>query len=389
MKRHNAGVLGASGLVAQRMQQRLANHPWFELTAVVGSRRTAGRTLDSLDWNLPEKKPVLPNLTVLDAADGALVKQLKDIGISVAFSCIPASVADPLELALASSGIAVFSNASAFRRCDGIPLVISDVNSDHLEHFGGSGYALACATNCTLIPLAVPAAALARTFGIRNVKMNSEQALSGAGYELVLDAQALNGNHSPEIPGEAEKTASELLHVLGTSVNTQRNEVCQMGVHRNHQSITESTSHVIAMDAEVEVSCQRVTRIDGHQIFVSIQLEHPTTIDNVLACLENWNPTETVGKCPSAPHRSLHIVEQIDVEEHLWSNGLEFQSQPDPSTDLKAGMAIVIGSVRMTSPTNVEFSAYSHNTVRGAAGGTMWLAEQAYIQNKLSNHQQA
>jgi aspartate-semialdehyde dehydrogenase len=368
MQRHSAVVLGASGLVAQRMQQRLANHPWFELTAVVGSRRTAGRTLDSLDWNLPEKKPVLPNLTVLDAADDALVKQLKDVGISVAFSCIPASVADPLELALASSGIAVFSNASAFRRCDGIPLVISDVNSDHLEHFGGSGYALACATNCTLIPLAVPAAALARTFGIRNVKMNSEQALSGAGYELVLDAQALNGNHSPEIPGEAEKTASELLHVLGTGVNTQRNEVCPMGIHRNHQSITESTSH---------------------QIFVSIQLEHPTTIDNVLACLENWNPTETVGKCPSAPHRSLHIVEQIDVEEHLWSNGLEFQSQPDPSTDLKAGMAIVIGSVRMTSPTNVEFSAYSHNTVRGAAGGTMWLAEQAYIQNKLSNHQQA
>tara|TARA_B100001758_G_C18405476_1_gene611764 strand:- start:1822 stop:2985 length:1164 start_codon:yes stop_codon:yes gene_type:complete len=387
MQRHNAVVLGASGLVAQRMQQRLANHPWFQLKAVVGSQRTAGRTLDSIDWKLPEKKPVLPNLTVLDAEDENIVGQLKDAGISVAFSCIPASIADPLELALASSGIAVFSNASAFRRCDGIPLVIPDVNSDHLEHFGVAGYPLACATNCTLIPLAVPAAALARMFGIRHVKMNSEQALSGAGYELVLDAQALSGNHPSEIIGEAEKTASELLHVLGTSVNTQRDQACQMGVHRDHQSITESMSHVIAMNAEVEASCRRVTRIDGHQIFASIQLEQPTTLDEVLSCLKNWSPPESLRECPSAPHRSLHIVEHIDVEQHLWSNGLEFQSQPDPSADLKAGMAVVIGSVRMTSPTCVEFSAYSHNTVRGAAGGTMWLAEQAYIQNRLSNHQ--
>lgn len=387
MQRHNAVVLGASGLVAQRMQQRLANHPWFQLKAVVGSRRTAGRTLDSIDWNLPEKKPVLPHLTVLDAEDETIVHKLKNAGISVAFSCIPASIADPLELALASSGIAVFSNASAFRRCDGIPLVIPDVNADHLEHFRGAGYTLACATNCTLIPLAVPAAALSQMFGIRHVKMNSEQALSGAGYELLLDERALSGNHPSNIPGEAEKTAFELLHVLGTGVNTRRNQACQMGVNRKHQSITESKSHVKAMNAEVEVSCQRVTRIDGHQIFASIQLEQPTTLEEVLECLNNWRPPEHLRKCPSAPYKSLHIVEHIDVEQHLWSNGLEFQSHPDPSDELKAGMAVVIGSVRMTSPTCVEFSAYSHNTVRGAAGGTMWLAEQAYIQNMLSNHQ--
>lgn len=387
MQRHNAVVLGASGLVAQRMQQRLANHPWFQLKAVVGSRRTAGRTLDSIDWNLPEKKPVLPHLTVLDAEDETIVDQLKNAGISVAFSCIPAAIADPLELALASSGIAVFSNASAFRRCDGIPLVIPDVNADHLEHFRGAGYTLACATNCTLIPLAVPAAALSQMFGIRHVKMNSEQALSGAGYELLLDERALSGNHPSNIPGEAEKTAFELLHVLGTGVNTRRNQACQMGVNRKHQSITESKSHVKAMNAEVEVSCQRVTRIDGHQIFASIQLEQPTTLEEVLECLNNWRPPEHLRKCPSAPYKSLHIVEHIDVEQHLWSNGLEFQSHPDPSDELKAGMAVVIGSVRMTSPTCVEFSAYSHNTVRGAAGGTMWLAEQAYIQNMLSNHQ--
>ena len=100
-----------------------------------------------------------------------------------------------------------------------------------------------------------------------------------------------------------------------------------MGVNRKHQSITESKSHVKAMNAEVEVSCQRVTRIDGHQIFASIQLEQPTTLEEVLECLNNWRPPEHLRKCPSAPYKSLHIVEHIDVEQHLWSNGLE-QSHP-------------------------------------------------------------
>lgn len=387
MQHHNAVVLGASGLVGQRMQQRLANHPWFRLSAVVGSGRTAGKTLESIEWNLQEPRPNLPNLTVLNAEDEDLVERLKEVNITVAFSCIPASIADPLELMLASSGIAVFSNASAFRRCDGVPLVIPDVNPTHLDQFQAAGYALACATNCTLIPLAVPVAALSQNFGVAHVSMNSEQALSGAGYELVLSQAALNGEHPTEIDGEAEKTAAELLHVLGDALEGKRADSHQQGVQRIHPAFRDSTNHVNAALFEVDVNCKRVTRIDGHQIFATVRLKHEATQEEVLASLQKWTLPQSLQTCPSAPKQSMHLVEEIDVDAHLWSDGVLFSSQPDPSEDLKAGMAVVVGSVVMNDKTTVEFSAYSHNTVRGAAGGTMWLAEQAYIERRLPKQQ--
>lgn len=387
MQHHNAVVLGASGLVGQRMQQRLANHPWFRLAAVVGSGRTAGKTLESIEWNLQEPRPSLPNLTVLNAEDEDLVERLKEVNITVAFSCIPASIADPLELMLASSGIAVFSNASAFRRCDGVPLVIPDVNPIHLDQFQAAGYALACATNCTLIPLAVPVAALSQNFGVAHVSMNSEQALSGAGYELVLSQAALDGEHPTEIDGEAEKTAAELLHVLGDALEGKRADSHQQGVQRIHPAFRDSTNHVNAALFEVDVNCKRVTRIDGHQIFATVRLKHEATQEEVLASLQKWTLPQSLQTCPSAPKQSMHLVEEIDVDAHLWSDGVLFSSQPDPSEDLKAGMAVVVGSVVMNDKTTVEFSAYSHNTVRGAAGGTMWLAEQAYIERRLPKQQ--
>ena len=387
MQHHNAVVLGASGLVGQRMQQRLANHPWFRLSAVVGSERTAGKTLESIEWNLQEPRPSLPNLTVLSAEDEDLVERLREVNITVAFSCLPASIADPLELMLASSGIAVFSNASAFRRCDGVPLVIPDVNPTHLDQFDAAGYSLACATNCTLIPLAVPVAALSRAFGVAYVSMNSEQALSGAGYELVLSQTALNGGHPTEIEGEAEKTAAELLHVLGDALEGRRIDSNQQPVQRIHPAFKESTNYVNAALFEVDVDCKRVTRIDGHQIFATVRLKNEATQEEVLASLQKWTLPQFLQACPSAPKQSMHLVEEIDVDAHLWSDGVLFSNQPDPSKNLKAGMAVVVGSVMMSNPTTVEFSAYSHNTVRGAAGGTMWLAEQAYTEGRLPKQQ--
>lgn len=387
MQQHNTVVLGASGLVGQRMQQRLANHPWFRLAAVVGSKRTAGKKLESIDWNLQEARPNLPNLTVLSAEDEHLVERLKEGNITVAFSCLPAAIADPLELMLASSGIAVFSNASAFRRCDGVPLVIPDVNPTHLDQFDAADYTLACATNCTLIPLAVPVAALSREFGITHVTMNSEQALSGAGYELVLSQTALAGEHASEIEGEAEKTAAELLHVLGDAVEGRRASGGKQAVQQTHPAFNESKKHVNAASFEVEVNCKRVTRIDGHQIFATVRLKHEATEDKVLACFQKWSLPPSLQACPSAPKQSMHLVDKIDENAHLWSDGVLFSSQPNPSEDLKAGMAVVVGSVVMIDPTTVEFSAYSHNTVRGAAGGTMWLAEQAYTERRLPKQQ--
>ena len=356
MGRHHTAVLGASGLVAQRMQQRLANHPWFRLSAVVGSKRTAGASLDSIPWGLEQDRPQLPDLEVLDADDDNLITHLKNKGITVAFSCVPSEVADPLERNLALAGIAVFSNSSAFRRCDGVPLVISDINPGHLADFGSKGYRLACATNCTLIPLAVPTAALNHAFPITNVRMRSEQALSGAGYGLLQSQSALEGNHPSEIPGEAEKTTAELLHVL-------------------------------CADFGVEVECRRVTRMNGHQIFAQVTFAESVTLEEVNEALDGHNFTQAILECPSAPLRSIQRVVNIDPEAHLWGNGVDFLSDPDPTHDLKAGMSVVMGPVRMVNSTTIEFSAYSHNTIRGAAGGTMLLAEQAYIEQRLPKQQ--
>ena len=387
MQRHNTVVLGASGLVAQRMQQRLAHHPWFTLSAVVGSPRTAGTELASIPWNLEEKRPNLPPLIVLDAGDTNLVHRLKTLGITVAFSCIPSEAADPLELQLSSAGIAVFSNASAFRRCDGVPLVIPDVNPEHMHQFDAHNHKLACATNCTLIPLAVPVAALADAFGVSAVRMNSEQALSGAGYSTVLDKRALAGRHSSEIPGEAEKTAIELLHVLGQTQQGVRTTGNESHSHREHAKFNDAGVHVVGAEVDVQVTCKRVTRVDGHQIFATVTLQEEASLDAVLQCFTDHGLSDALQTCPSAPSTSIQLVDAVDPEVHLWADGLGFPINPNPSVDLKAGMAVVVGSIKMVNSMTVEFSALSHNTIRGAAGGTMFLAEQAYIEQRLPKQQ--
>ena len=387
MQRHNTVVLGASGLVAQRMQQRLVNHPWFILSAVVGSERTAGQPLSSIPWNLSEPRPNLPQMTVLDGLEKNLIERLVELNVTVAFSCLPSGVADPLELHLSKAGIAVFSNASAFRRCDGVPLVIPDVNANHMSQFGTGGHMLACATNCTLIPFAVPVAALAATFGVEGLQMNSEQALSGGGYELLLDDRAQEGHHSSEILGEAHKTSAELLHVLGVAQNSARESEDENEIHRAHGAFEGCSSHVVAADVDVDVTCKRVTRSDGHQVFVTARLQRPAEIEEVQSCLEEHAFPERLQACPSAPLRSIQVVERIDPLHHLWADGERFSQAPNPSTDLKAGMAVVLGSLEMIDAQTVRFSAYSHNTVRGAAGGTMLLAEQAYIEERLPKQQ--
>lgn len=384
MQQHKTVVIGASGLVAQRMQQRLSNHPWFTLNAVIGSKRTSGQMLDSIPWRLEENRPDLPNLEILNGQDECLIEQLRDCGITVAFSCVPSGVADPLELTLAEAGVAVFSNSSAFRRIDGVPLVIPDLNANHLSHFGTHEYLLACATNCTLIPLAVPTAVIAKSFGIKRVKMNSEQALSGAGFDLLLDERALAGGHAPEIAGEAEKTAQELLHVLGTPIKEQR---ANSSDARTHPKFETAPVHVVPADLDVEIECKRVTRKDGHQIFATLTLETDTTLEEVRNCLMAHKFPNQLKACPSAPKKAIHFVEKIDVDRHLWSDGEDFLTNPDPSHNLKTGMAVVVGHLQMLDSRTIELSAYSHNTIRGAAGGTMLLAEQAYLEQRLPKQQ--
>lgn len=360
MRRRPSVVLGASGLVGQRMQQRLHGHPWFELVAVGGSALTAGKKLDEVEWRLEQARPELPNLVIHDILDSSFVQDMVHAGIEIAFSCLPSNVAAQIESKLADVGIAVFSNASHHRGEHGIPLVIPDINPSHMSLYASSKGPHACGTNCTLVSLAVPLAAL-RSFGIQHVSMRSEQALSGAGWKLLMSEEALAGDHEAEIPGEAEKIEHELLHVMG-SVSSEK---------------------VSPADFEIDVKCQRVSRKDGHQVFVDVQFHQSVSLEDVKFALRTHAFNSVLKSCPSTPHRPIHLVERIDVNRHLWSNGTHFLENPDPSLELKAGMAVVVGEVRMTSDNTVSFTGYSHNTIRGAAGGTLLLAEQAFNEGRL------
>lgn len=360
MRRRPTIVLGASGLVGQRMIQRLSNHPWFELKAVSGRSERAHQSLDEVPWRLEQQRPQLPQLSFLDSSSESFLQELEKLNIEVAFSCLPSEAAEHIEAILAQTGIAVFSNASFHRRKQGIPLVIPDINIEHFGDFSSTLGPLACGTNCTLIPMAAPLAAL-REYEMCTVEMRSEQALSGAGWKLLFDEQAMSGGLDPEIPGEAEKVHEEFLHVFGT----------------------QSESAIHPANIQVDVKCQRVARKDGHQVFVEAKFAKPLSYEEVIAAFNSQRFSETVSKCPSAPFQPLHVVDKIDVTQHLWSDGKVFSHQPRPSTNLQTGMAVVVGNVEILDQYTLSFSAYSHNTIRGAAGGTMLLAEIAVSEGRI------
>ena len=341
MKRRKVVVLGAGGLVAQRLQQRLLHHPWFELAAVAGSARYLHQPLRSVPWGLEEPRPEFPNIIVEDISDASTIESMVQKGITVAFSALPSQKAKTIEPMWSAAGIAVFSNASAFRGVAGIPLVVPEINAGELE----KPLFHACATNCTLLPLLLPCAALHASFGLAAYTMRSEQGLSGGGFDYMNDALT-KGQVDASIPGEAEKTEQEFRHVLGW---------------KGHANL----------------DCGRVMRPDGHHVFVTATLEEAVTESDVVASLNAWSNSHQLTHLPSGPHQPLMLVDSIEVDNHLFADGLHHGLNPDFTVDLKAGMAITVGSVRCVDEHTVQFEAYSHNTLRGAAGGVVYLAELA------------
>jgi len=347
MSRHRCLILGAGGLVGQRLQQRLSNHPLFEIVAIAGSPSNSGEQLDGIPWRLEEERPLLPNLTILDANDPVLPELCQELEINVVFSGLPSNVAISVEPRLVNAGITVFSNASSFRRKPGVPLIIPEINSQHIKpslHY--------CATNCTLVPLAIPLQVIHEISQIVSVKMRSEQALSGAGWELLHDADALCGQLNSHIEGEAEKISAELLYIMGTL----------------EKGIIESA------DFETDIECSRISRKDGHQVFVEVIVESPIDRDNLLQSFDKLSVKKPYINLPSSPEKPLHVVTSIDSNLHLWSDGISFETLPNPADNLKTGMAVVVGDVSIES-NRISFSAYSHNTIKGAAGGLVYLAE--------------
>ena len=358
MGRRSCIVLGAGGLVGQRLQQRLVTHPFFEMKAVAGSSESAGKELSEIKWKLEQARPDLPELTIIDLSDENFIQVILEMEIDIVFSALPEDIASVIEIELADAGLTVFSNSSANQRKKSVPLVIPEVNLSHLYNTKKRIY---CATNCTLLPIAIPLAALYQDIEIKNITMHSEQALSGAGWKLLSDQQALAGNHQRTIDGEAEKTSSELLYVFGELKDEE----------------------VKSANFTTDFNCQRVTRKDGHQVFVEITTKSPVTLQEIISKFTNFKMNESYYEAPSSPINPIHLVDSISTRNHLWSDGKLFSNNPRPSTNLKTGMAIIIGDVEVKDEHTIYFSAYSHNTIRGAAGGLILLAEFALMNSVI------
>jgi aspartate-semialdehyde dehydrogenase len=346
--RLRAGVLGATGAVGQRFVQLLARHPWFELTALAASERSAGKCYrQACIWKLDVPMPV---------AAGELAVQAAEPGLEcdVVFSALDAAVAGPVEEAFAAAGYAVLSNARNHRMDDDVPLLVPEVNPDHTalvavqrKRRGWSGY-IVTNPNCSTAVLSLALAPLDRTFGVKSVVVTTLQAVSGAGYPGLPSLDIL-GNVIPYIAGEEEKIERETRKILGA---------------RSGDGIT-------FHPAVVSAQATRVPVVDGHTAAVFVSLTREAGLDEVLESFRSFHGLPQELGLPSAPAHPTVLVGEPD--------------RPQPRLDLgvEGGMATLVGRVRRCELMGYKFIALGHNTIRGAAGAALLNAELLAAQGLL------
>jgi aspartate-semialdehyde dehydrogenase len=340
MQKLNVAILGATGAVGQRFIQLLEKHPWFRVVEVIGSSRSAGQPYGEVtNW-------------VLDGSIPEYVKELtvksldSDIESPLVFSALPKEAAEGREIELASEGHVVCTNASANRMVDDIPLLLPEVNADHIhlidiqrEKRVWKTGAIVANSNCTAMPVVMALAPL-RKFGIAKILVVSAQAVSGAGYPGVASMDILD-NIIPYVSGDEHKLETETLRMLG--------ELCN--------------DHIEWLPAKVSASCNRVPIVDGHLVNVSVELAEQPGLEDIFEAWESFQGQEPVGDLPSAPVQPLYYLPQVD--------------RPQSRRDRNAGngMSTSIGRLRECPLLGYKFVALSHNTIRGAAGCSILNAE--------------
>ncbi len=337
-------VLGATGMVGQRFIELLQGHPWFELVALAASEQHGGRSYAEVTrWRLPgsEMPTLAAALPVVACRPEALP------AVKIVFSALPAEVAGEIEAEFAHASAAVFSNAKNYRMAADVPLIVPEVNADHAAAIvqqrklrGWSGCIVTNA-NCSATPLVMALKPLQEAFGVRKVMVTTLQAISGAGYPGLPSYDILD-NAIPFIAGEEEKVESETRKMLGTWEEGRG-----------------------FSDAPILVSaqCNRVATREGHLECASIELEHGVNPEEIIATWERFTPEPQRLNLPSAPEHALL-----------------YRSEPDrPQTlrdrDAGHGMAVSIGRLRHCPILSYKFVLLGHNTIRGAAGGSILNAE--------------
>jgi len=334
-------ILGATGAVGQRMIQLLAGHPWFEIAALTGSDRTVGRPYGELvRWVLDDAPP--PEIARM------IVQPSENVAdVALALSALPTDNAKEIE-PLWAAHTAVCSNASTYRMAADVPLLIPEVNPEHLAQIerqraerGWKG-CLITNPNCATITIVMALKPLHDAFGVKTVHAATLQSISGAGYPGVASLDILD-NIIPNIAngGEEHKVETEPLKLLGRVVD----------------------GHVV--DAAIGISAQvtRVPVIDGHTALLSIGFERKPTPEQAIAVLEGWQAPEQVRGLPSSPAQPVIVRREGD------------RPQPRRDRDAGKGMSATVGRVRECPLLDLRLVALAHNTIRGAAGGALLNAE--------------
>jgi aspartate-semialdehyde dehydrogenase len=336
-------VLGATGSVGQRFISLLDNHPWFKVVALAASDRSAGQTYSkAARWVLDTPMPDYAKDMVIVPANTDAVQA------KIVFSALHTEVANELEPQFAKAGAAVCSNASSYRRGEDVPLLLPEINADHIhlvkaqrKNKNWSG-CIVTNPNCTSTGLTIALKALDNAFGVKKVFAVSLQALSGAGYPGVPSLDIMD-NVVPNVAngGEEEKVEWEPRKMLGKFASDK----------------------IELADIRFSAHTNRVPVIDGHTVCASVELTNQADPETARAALRDFAAPASARELPSSPRPVIHVRDEAD--------------RPQPRLDRMAGngMTTVVGRIRSDPLLDLKFVVLSHNTIRGAAGASIYNAE--------------
>ena len=344
----SVGILGATGIVGQRFIQMLEHHPWFEVSWLAASDRSEGRPYtEAARWRLKTAIPAnVAAMTVSPAQPEGAPK--------IIFAALDASIARELEPQFADAGCAVVSNSSALRMQSDVPLVIPEVNGDHIRLIDKqswrtkSGGYVVTNSNCSAMGLVLALAPLHRAFTLEAVTAVTMQAVSGAGYPGVPALDIL-GNVIPYIKNEEEKMEEETQKLLGVLKG----------------------AHIEPAPFAMSAQCNRVAVEDGHTESVAVRLKKKAAAEEIIAAWNDFRAEPQQLRLPSAPDRPVVYLTAPD------------RPQPRFDVDLGAGMTTAVGRLRKCNVLDWKFTILSHNTIRGAAGAALlnaeWLKAKGYL----------
>jgi len=344
--RIEVGILGATGMVGQHFIKFLQGHPWFDLKWLGASDRSAGkRYADAMTWHLGGLPDTVADIQVSECKPGNAPRLL--------FSAMDASVATEIERAFAEAGHVVVSNSRNHRMEQDVPLLVPEVNPDHLRLVPGQqrnrGWKGQIVTNpnCSTVGLTMALGPL-KQFGITRVLVTTMQAISGAGYPGVASMDIM-GNVIPFIGGEEEKMQMETQKILGDFRG----------------------DHIEPLAAKVSAHCNRVGVVDGHTETVSLELSSRPGVADLRDAFEAFRPLPQQRNLPSAPPRPIIYLDEAN------------RPQPRKDAERERGMAAFIGRLRPCPVLDYKFVVLSHNTIRGAAGAAVLNAELMHSEGML------